>query len=370
MKTMTKIKYLAQSWTALCLTTLLGGCNADENPVTYKIGEKIPFEIQLNHPDEITVEGTKARTAIEGITLSNVWVVQYNAGNDQWLATKYYTAIVQDGDYKALVTTTESDFTNIESRFYVIVNAGNTFLTANGSITETDLKAKAVATASPLFSTSSAPLQLVAGPVLFKPTTEDGKTRAALVAPLERPYVRLECKYTSPARGSFTPTSLKITNLPNSLYVCKGEGIYPAGNTINSSPQSIWTTGSGAWAATAGVSCYIGENLRGSGTATTAKEKNLTGKGPGGNLTGCTYIDLTGTYKYASGHGSGITVTYRIYLGGNLINDYNLQRNTRYTVTVNVAGANSADIRVSVTSGNVAYFEEVKEVKPEYEVIL
>lgn len=384
------IRYIAVTLLPACFITLLAGCSAEDMPAhTPGTADKIPLEILLKQPDGLTVEanGSRANTSatLEGITISDVWVVQFNAtGEAACLACKYYSSGINNIDnYKAQVTT-GNDFSNVESNFYIIVNAGASFLTADDtSITEDSLKKKAVKTADssgPIFDTSNAPLQLVAGPVKFKPiaSTETGITKnaseskgvqAVLLAPLERPYAKLEIKYTSSGKGTFTPTSLKIKNLPKSLYVCKGEGTYPATGDISDAEQTIWSSGS-TWEATDPQTCYIGENLRGSGTATIAKEKGIAAKGPGGTLTGCTYITLTGTYKYASGHAAGITVAYTIYLGGDLISDYNLQRNNLYAITIHIGGANSADIRVAVTNGNVGYYEEVKEVKPDYEVIL
>lgn len=383
------IRYIAVTLLPACFIALLAGCGAEDMPThTPGTADKIPLEILLKQPDGLTVEanGSRANTSatLEGITISDVWVVQFNTATNACLACKYYSSGISNIDnYKAQVTTGK-DFSNVVSNFYIIVNAGVSFLTTDDTnITEDNLKKKAVKTADssgPIFDTSNAPLQLVAGPVKFNPaldagtgTTENASeskgVQAILLAPLERPYAKLEIKYTSSGKGTFTPTSLKIKNLPRSLYVCKGEGTYPETGDISDAEQTIWSSGS-TWDATTPQTCYIGENLRGSGTATIAKEKGLAAKGPGGNLTGCTYITLTGTYKYANDHNAGITVAYTIYLGGDLISDYNLQRNNLYAITLHIGGANSADIRVAVTNGNVGYYEEVKEVKPDYKVIL
>lgn len=79
----------------------------------------------------------------------------------------------------------------------------------------------------------------------------------------------------------------------------------------------------------------MAENLRGMGTGTTFTEKNLTGKGPDGSLEGCTYVLLSGEYIYP-GATDPIGVQYKIYLGGNLTNDYNIQRGYSYDLKVSI----------------------------------
>ena len=66
---------------------------------------------------------------------------------------------------------------------------------------------------------------------------------------------------------------------------------------------------------------------------------------PAGQADYCTYVEIYGKYR------TGVTeeisnTTYRLYLGGNNTNDYNLLRNHAYTVNVTVRGRNEADMRV------------------------
>ncbi|MCD8182310.1 MAG: hypothetical protein LUE99_03630 [Bacteroides sp.] len=94
--------------------------------------------------------------------------------------------------------------------------------------------------------------------------------------------------------------------------------------------------------------------------------------GPGGSLDNCTYIDLEGSYWYVNSAGTGavaspVTVNYRLYLGGNLMNDYNIRRGYHYTITVEVSGINSADVRVTITDGAVVVFDQVETITKEVE---
>ena len=53
---------------------------------------------------------------------------------------------------------------------------------------------------------------------------------------------------------------------------------------------------------------------------------------------------------------------YCIYLGGNLMNDNNVQRGYEYNLNVQISGANSGDVRVTITNGNVVVFDEVETI--------
>ncbi|MCS2529313.1 hypothetical protein NXV85_17400 [Bacteroides fragilis] len=48
--------------------------------------------------------------------------------------------------------------------------------------------------------------------------------------------------------------------------------------------------------------------------------------------------------------------------------DYNIRRDYLYNLTVNISGANSADVRVMITDGNVVMFDAV-EVLPVNNVV-
>ena len=126
------------------------------------------------------------------------------------------------------------------------------------------------------------------------------------------------------------------------------------------------------------------ENLRGVGCGKSFQEKNLNAYGPkadgkapalggdgkpesGGDLSKCTYIALVGSYWYnystsALDATNPISVRYRLYLGGNLVNDYNVRRGYHYTITVQISGANSGDVRVTITNGNVVVFDKVETI--------
>ena len=93
----------------------------------------------------------------------------------------------------------------------------------------------------------------------------------------------------------------------------------------------------------------------------------MAGKGPGdgGSLDGCTRLVLEAAYTYPGAINS-IAVEYCIYLGGNLMNDYNVQRGYEYNLNVQISGANSGDVRVTITNGNVVVFDEVETINKKW----
>ena len=53
----------------------------------------------------------------------------------------------------------------------------------------------------------------------------------------------------------------------------------------------------------------------------------------------------------------------KILSWGDLVTDYNIYQDYHYKLTVNIAGPNSADLRITITNGNVAAFDDVDNVE-------
>lgn len=354
-----------------CLIVLLCGCD-DSIP---KDKDTDKFVIQLKMPPTLEVV-TKANNQLDGITIADVWVVQFSKENGTLLSKSNYTNIGEAQTNQTIVVTT-SGFSNIESYFYVIANAGTDKLSSFDG-TAADLKK---ITMQITVGTSDEPNLLSAGPILYTPKTDEGSGSgesteplsdtdqligAVIVAPLQRTFakINLQWKQLNPEKGTVAISNVKAANLPDTpAFFSRGGGelstTYPS-----EVPTDIKEIGSGNLAANTTRTFYMAENLRGMGTGTTFAEKNQKDKGPNGSLDKCTYILLSGTYTYA-GATAPIGVQYKIYLGGNLKNDYNIQRGNLYTLTVSISGANSADLRVSITDGNVAIFDEVETITNE-----
>lgn len=387
----------------LCL--LLGACSNEEMiPSTSEGGEECAFQFLLRVPGTIDVEtkaGTKTTILKLGDTnIYNVWILQFKKDGTELLKAVFadrnsITAVPGSSSttYDQLLIQLMKDdmrFKNETSEFYIIVNAeedmnatqatAKLFVETGGipaALTVTELMAK---TKGITYSSDGSPTGtniLSSGPTDYTKDSSNSEDDIKLVV-LSRMY-RAFAKVTvnvnvnsSVPSGSFKLIDQKpviMSNVPKATRLYDDDSTYPTISSplstdfyIEEIPVSGITLGDKE-----GV-FYMAENIRGTGSATTAQEKNKKDKGPGagGSLEGCTYLLVRGQYKYPLGGGTfsdPIDVEYKFYLGGDLVTDYNIYRDYHYKLTVNIAGPNSADLRVTITNGNVAVFDDVDNVE-------
>ena len=374
---------------------VITGCESTEESGNAGSGGNCSFQFCLKLPEAISVE-TKATTPTigdknEATSVKNVWILQYDASGN--FIKKLYKVdntsddkdFVKENDYMVRINTDATSeaekFSDIISRFYIIVNGGEALL-RNFEGTEAELKETTVDFTP---STGSVPTLLTSGPSAYSPTASSGDTeenkKVVFVSRLFRAYAKVTVRVQfNDASASLSDMTATITNIPTkiALYTAGGgssNSKYPA--TIDGTTMKTTETDFSGLTSTAGSSAYfcMPENLRGLGLSESFEGKNKESNGPGstsvttstpdGKLTGCTYLTLKGTYKYSSSHANGIKVEYRFYLGDNLTNNYNIQRDHHYDLTINIKGANSADLRVKIPDGNVAVFDDVDTIENE-----
>ena len=83
---------------------------------------------------------------------------------------------------------------------------------------------------------------------------------------------------------------------------------------------------------------YLYENLRGENPAIRSQAERDLSRAP----KGATLVHIEASY-------GGRPLNYYVFLGGNTSTDFNLRRNHRYTVEVNILGPSDVDTRVSTT---------------------
>ena len=373
------IKNIPGAAVCLVLGLLLVSCDASL-PDTEGNNE---VTIRLSMPDAMELT-TKAGT-LDEINIGNVWVLQYSdnaLGVNNLLRAGKYTNITATGASPGTLKVETSGFSDVNSRFYVIANAPENFLVnadtvqgGNSNISEADLMKKTVGLTD---NKTSQPTFLTAGPLLLtQDSIQKYGGKAVVVAPLERAYAQMEIQWAKSAQcvDKIVIKKVDICNVPENMAVYARGGAdlnskYPAVVTTGMKDtvhivNSIATDGWGSSSEKAKF--WMPENLRGMGTGNSFSEKSMPNKGPDSSLSGCTFVLLSGTYQYSLGSGvysSAINVQYKIFLGGNLTNDYNIQRGFWYKLTVNIGGANSADVRVTITDGRVAVFDDVKVMDP------
>ena len=337
--------------------------------------EKIPagegrFVFQLQLPDPIEVETKAVNIGPDGgekIQINDVWIVQYQSDGTllhcKYISGEsYFTPKLQG--YLIEINTKNITFTNQESRFYIIVNGGSVLdgFENGESKLEAALKAKTIGFTNYGVASSL----LTAGPFSYTPDADQSKDNIVFVTGLKRAYAKMTLRVIFPSDtvSTFTVDKVALLNAPTkmALFAAGGSnGNYPEVNDANIKTDTVPISDVQAGAA-AGKPFYMPENLRGMGTSTTFEGKNLTANGPGGDLDGCTRLVVKGTYKYdgktTNPSQEGIKVEYSFYLGDNMINNYNIQRDMHYSLDLNLKGANSADLRVTITDGGVAVFDE------------
>ena len=372
--------------TLLCVAAifLFVACESSE-PVENESGG---LSIYLSLPPALSVD-TRAGS-IGGVSINDVWVVQFDADGKMLHAVCYGSDKISDfGTSGALVQVETGNFSDVSGTFRIIVNFGESqsqlvAFSKNTNAQKVDLEGIVISYSS----YKSQQNYLVSDDIEFKGTDTSGK--AVLLAGLSYAYSWIDVKWTnkvaSPAR--FTLQSITAYNLPESFALESRAGTtvgaYPAADQItNTYPVDTDATDNGL-SVNGTYTFYMPENLRGVGCGKSFQEKNLNAYGPktdgkaptlgsdgkpetGGDLSKCTYIDLVGSYWYSYSSAaptatSPISVRYRLYLGGNLVNDYNVRRGYHYTITVQISGANSGDVRVTITNGNVVVFDKVETI--------
>lgn len=372
--------------TLLCVAAifLFVACESSE-PVENESGG---LSIYLSLPPALSVD-TRAGS-IGGVSINDVWVVQFDADGKMLHAVCYGSDKISDfGTSGALVQVETGNFSDVSGTFRIIVNFGESqsqlvAFSKNTNAQKVDLEGIVISYSN----YKSQQNYLVSDDIEFKGTDASGK--AVLLAGLSYAYSWIDVKWTnkvaSPAR--FTLQSITAYNLPESFALESRAGTtvgaYPAADQItNTYPVDTDATDNGL-SVNGTYTFYMPENLRGVGCGKSFQEKNLNAYGPkadgkapalggdgkpeaGGDLSKCTYIDLVGSYWYSYNSAAPtatnpISVRYRLYLGGNLVNDYNVRRGYHYTITVQISGTNSGDVRVTITNGNVVVFDKVETI--------
>lgn len=352
---------------SVCLVSVLLFVSCDTSlPVNSEEGE-LTIRLMLPQELEVTTKGM-----FDDFSIADVWVLQYAKGTDALLKAGKFSGTNIGAESSGVIKVVTSGFIGVDSYFYVIANGGDNFLamgdTLVGSgkspISTVNLKKKTKSLDNHGVGSTFATADSI---VLMQDSIIKNGNKAIIVAPLVRASARFKVQWnkTESFKGELKIKDVKVCNVPKAMAAfTRGGGSinekYPEVSKANIT-DTISISASLDHATT--LTFHIPENLRGMGTGTSFPEKNIPAKGPGGNLTGCTFILMSGDYKYPIADGGvakdSIKVQYKIYPGGNLTNDYNIQRGYSYDLKVNISGANSADVRVTITDGRVAVFDDV-----------
>lgn len=365
------------------------GCSRS---VDEDVSDKNGFQFCVQIPKAIEVETKGDETppptptlGDEKIGINDVWIVQYASPGGNLLHCVYINSGFEtdDSGYMMTITTKDTQFSWEKSSFYVILNGGPDLL-KNFENEEDNTKGALLKKTCPAPSNpdgslaiSSLPTLLTAGPTEYTPTSDQSE-KVIVISRVYRAFAKLSLSVTFPQNTNdiFVIDKVTVTHIPKNMALFAGGGSNANYPDISKNNEAMYMEPIALSDLVVNVgkkSFWMPENIRGTGSSLTFQGKNIASNGPGGNLDGCTYLTLKGKYYYDKTQSGGnylqdpIDVEYRFYLGSNLTNDYNIRRDHHYNLTVNITGANSADLRVTITNGNVAVFDEVETIENKVE---
>lgn len=257
--------------------------------------------------------------------IASLWIGQYDAATGIRLFSEYIS-VMTGTEVKVKLKQNEGETT---SRVWFVANQGDL-----GEIgTEGALKAHTMAYRSGESGLPASGLCGMAG-------MWNGKVEAAGMSNVSVELTRLLAKitFTYAIGGSgftFNPTAVTLCSVPQQSQV--------SAPTMQL-PDVTYTTYTGtAGSSGATMYWYLPENRAGTagGEYAVDSEKKKTGKG----IADATYIELTGTAEQG-----GVTyqrVTFRFYPGSNK-NNYDIVRNSHYTMDVTLIGIDITDERITV----------------------
>ncbi len=280
--------------------------------------------------------GTRStdKTTVDESTINNLWVFQYITGGN--FVRKQYFSTVDAEDFRMDLSKNAS---GEKSNLYFVANVGpNAF--PNVLATEDAFKANGISVtdeASVLPTTGFLPMS----GSLTDLTLPDDFVNNSNTVTMTRMVNRVDLSFQLASTGlpaGFRISSVSLMNVPNKSFPYKDASatIFPASTDVSFrsfSSETIIATDQTSSAVT--LSFYLPENARGDGTSSTAANKT--------GISGATYIQLFGYTDTEE-------VTYRMYPGSDVIKNYDLFRNTIYTVKAGITGINTIDKRVRKTT--------------------
>lgn len=169
-------------------------------------------------------------------------------------------------------------------------------------------------------------------------STSDGNS---VKAELRRIAAKLVVSFTYEAAGFKTGTNVTIADYPTNFTLVEGEGNFPDPATPNFTNKEfkIQDTDGDANNGTTSFILYVPDNRRGEVVEVIRPTQKTVDNAPAKS----TYLTFTATEKMNPKH----QLIYRFYFGGNTTNDFNIKRNSVYTLNSAISQTAESDPRVS-----------------------
>lgn len=276
--------------------------------------------------DTVRTRAAASLTEVQENKIASLWVGQYDAATGVRLFSRYIASMT-DNTVNVKLKQSQS---GAKSRVWFVANAGDL-----GEVsTEKALKERTLTHTSTAEGLPQDNLCKMTGS--WEGVVQEGGVKEVTVS-LTRLLAKITFIYSTGSDFAFTPTSVVLKNAPTLSQVEAPSGQLTTGGIGYTSYTGTAST-SGAT-----VYWYLPENMAGtvSGGNAVDSEKKKTGKG----VANATCIELTGdavqggvTYK---------NVTFRFYPGSDK-NNYDIIRNSHYTMTVTLVGIDASDDRITV----------------------
>ena len=268
--------------------------------------------------------GTRAGTLtdVQEDAINDICVFQFGNADGKLKYSEY--ASLTDGQLTANISLASGVGT---CTVYVLANVGDlTQKVAYGSAVA-DFKKLAAEVSSGKGTGQNLPM------CGYKADFNSEADNASLTVSLTRAVAKVSLNLTTPNAGDvFTVTSVRLMNVAKKLYYVESATTAPTAAELTTYTSD--NTKSIAW--------YVPENKAGSNSLTDWKERyedNVPAT--------ATYILIEGSYTPKGGIARD--VAYTIYLGaGDKAGDFNVVRNTKYTINAAIKGTNMNDGRVLV----------------------
>lgn len=303
---------------------------ANRTPVTRSIiftseGTIESDTLAVGAKDTVRTKAAAPLSEIQESRIASLWVGQYDVATGTRLFNQYIPSMTGTTVNLKL----KQSHNGSRSRVYFVSNAGDLGAIA----TEAILKKHTLTYVSTAEGLPDNNLCKMMG--YWEGEVAAGGVRNIMVE-LTRLIAAITFTYSTSADFTFRPTSLVLKNAPTVSQVeAPTEQLTTGGISYNTYTGTVNQTG-------ATVYWYLPENMAGtvSGENAVDSEKKKTGQG----VTNATCIELTGTAEQG-----GVTygdVTFRFYPGSDR-NNYDIVRNSRYTMDVTLIGIDVSDERIT-----------------------
>ncbi len=272
-------------------------------------------------------------TTVDDAQITDVWVLQFGSGG-AFVKKTYATSVNASAFLVKLVP-------NNTGNLYFVVNAGATaFATDPANEAAFQTAAKTITTETDLLLSGTKKSIPMLGQITGYTVPSTGYT--ARTVSLTRLLARVDVVYSVDASiaSGFQLDKIRVCNVPTTIqYYMPAAGNFPASPTASTMMNTAYTSVTSS-ATPQTLTYYLPDNRRGVGAntgTTTARLKS--------GVDYATYIEMTG---HTLGTQGGDEIVYRIYPGADNYNDYNVVRNTHYTLTNTLKGISLSDTRVSL----------------------